>query len=65
MTAEGVLILAGSFLAALALTWVIFERVLPLSGALGFWICTALMTLLIYAIAGWWFWSTRSVVVPR
>ena len=31
--------LAGSALGALALVWLLFERLLPLSGLLGFWFC--------------------------
>jgi phosphate transport system permease protein len=31
--------LAGAFAAALALVWVIYERLTPLSGGLGFWVC--------------------------
>ncbi|HEY8300357.1 MAG TPA: phosphate ABC transporter permease PstA [Jatrophihabitans sp.] len=41
--------LFGAALAAIALTWVLYERVLPLSGALGFWMCTYLAFLLMYA----------------
>ena len=61
VTPEGVLTLLGSFLAALALTWVLYERVLPLSGAGGFWIVVALTTLGIYALAGWGQWNGRQV----
>ena len=31
--------LAGAFAAALALVWLIYERLTPLSGGLGFWVC--------------------------
>jgi phosphate transport system permease protein len=39
---------AGSALAALALDWVLFERVLPLSGVLGFWLVWYLLFLVLY-----------------
>ena len=32
--------LIGSFLAALALVWLVYERLTPLSGVIGFWVCT-------------------------
>jgi phosphate transport system permease protein len=41
---------AGSFLAAVSLVWVIYERVLPLSGALGFWLCVYASFVVIYAL---------------
>lgn len=53
VTAESVLTLAGAFLAGLALVWVLYERVLPLSGAAGFWVCVVAATVLFYAIASW------------
>src|SRR5664279_3662228 len=31
--------LAAAFAAALALVWLIYERLTPLSGGLGFWVC--------------------------
>jgi phosphate transport system permease protein len=31
--------LAGAFVGALALVWLIYERLTPLSGGLGFWVC--------------------------
>jgi phosphate transport system permease protein len=39
VTAEGVLSIGGAAVAALALDWVFYERVLPFSGVLGFWLC--------------------------
>jgi phosphate transport system permease protein len=41
--------LAGSALGAIALVWVLFERVLPLSGVLGFWISCYIVFLLLYS----------------
>src|SRR5450432_3416122 len=31
--------LGGSFASALALVWLVYERLTPLSGGLGFWVC--------------------------
>jgi phosphate transport system permease protein len=39
VTAEGMLSIGGAAVAALALDWVLYERVLPFSGVLGFWLC--------------------------
>lgn len=41
--------LVGSAAGAVALVWVLFERVLPLSGALGFWLCCYVVFLLLYS----------------
>jgi len=49
ITAEGTLSVAGAAVAALALDWVLFERVLPFSGVLGFWLCWYGLFLLVYA----------------
>ena len=38
VTAEDALTLGGSAIGALALDWVLYERVLPFSGVLGFWL---------------------------
>jgi phosphate transport system permease protein len=39
VTAEDVLSIVGAAAGALALDWVLYERVLPFTGALGFWLC--------------------------
>jgi phosphate transport system permease protein len=39
VTAEDVLSLVGAAAAALALDWVLYERALPFTGVLGFWLC--------------------------
>jgi phosphate transport system permease protein len=49
ITAEGMLTIAGGAVAALALDWVLYERVLPFSGVLGFWVCWYVLFLLCYA----------------
>jgi phosphate transport system permease protein len=38
VTAEGVLTVGGAAAAALALDWLLYERILPFSGVLGFWL---------------------------
>lgn len=42
-------LLTGSALAAVSLTWVLYERILPFSGALGFWLMTYVLFLALYA----------------
>ncbi len=49
VTAEGTATVVGAGAAALGLTWVLYERVLPLSGVLGFWISWYLVFMLVYA----------------
>ena len=50
---EDVLAVAGSALASLCLIWVLYEKVLPFTGAFGFWFCWYLLFMLIYlAVAG-------------
>jgi phosphate transport system permease protein len=48
-SADGAATVAGAAVAALALTWLLYERVLPLSGVLGFWIVCYLVFVLLYA----------------
>jgi phosphate transport system permease protein len=48
VTAEGVLSIVGAAAAALALDWVLYERVLPFTGVLGFWLCWYGLFLLCY-----------------
>ena len=48
VTAEDLLSLAGAAVGALALDWVLYERVLPFSGALGFWVCWYVLFLVAY-----------------
>ena len=38
VTPEGAATLAGAALGALGLVWVLYERILPFSGVLGFWL---------------------------
>jgi phosphate transport system permease protein len=53
VTPEDILTVLGAAIASLGLTWLLYERVLPLTGALGLWICWYVVFVLFYlAIAG-------------
>src|SRR5450631_3192986 len=54
--------LAAAFAAALALVWLIYERLTPLSGGLGFWVCVYVAFL---AIAWFVAREQRGSVVAR
>jgi phosphate transport system permease protein len=54
--------LGGAVFGALGLVWVLYERVLPLSGALGFWVCCYAGFLLIYAGVCSTQWPGRFVI---
>ena len=49
-------------LAALGLVWVLYERVLPFTGVLGFWVCWYVVFLLLYAAMAGVQWDRRDVV---
>jgi phosphate transport system permease protein len=51
VTAEDVLTLAGAVIGGLGLTWLVYERLLPWSGALGFCICWYLVFAVLYVAA--------------
>jgi phosphate transport system permease protein len=61
VTAEDTLTLGGSAIAALALDWVLYERVLPFSGVLGFWLCWYLLFMVCYAAIGSLQWNGLAV----
>jgi phosphate transport system permease protein len=61
VTAEDTLTLLGSVVAALALDWVLYERVLPFSGVLGFWICWYFLFLVCYTAIGALQWTRLAV----
>ncbi len=42
--------LVGAFLGALSFVWLLYERILPLSGAFGFWLLTYVAFLAFYAV---------------
>jgi phosphate transport system permease protein len=61
VTAEDLLTLVGSAIGALALDWVLYERVLPFSGVLGFWLFWYLLFLFCYAGIGALQWDRLAV----
>jgi len=65
ITADTVFALLGSAVGALGLTWVLYEQVLPLSGALGFWICWYVLFLGCYATVTAMTIGGRQAVVDR
>ncbi len=60
--AEDVWTVAGSLAAAIGLTWICYERLLPLSGALGFWLVTYVVFLVMYAAVAALQWSRQTVI---
>lgn len=64
ITPEDVLTVAGAAAGSLGLTWIVYERVLPFSGAFGFWVCWYLLFLLFYLAAAALQWN-RLVVRDR
>src|SRR5580698_2254303 len=53
VTAEDLLSIGGAAIGSLGLTWIGFERLLPFSGAFGFWLCWYLLFIVFYlAVAG-------------
>jgi phosphate transport system permease protein len=61
---EDVLTVVGAAIGSLGLTWVLYERVLPLSGAFGFWLTWYLVFVILYLAAASLQWS-RLVVRDR
>jgi phosphate transport system permease protein len=61
ITPAGVATVAGAATGSLALVWVLFERVLPFSGVLGFWVGWYVTFLLFYAIMARLQWDERDV----
>ena len=61
VTAEGALSVAGAAAGSLALTWVLYERVLPANGALGFWVSWYVIFLLMYTAVAALQWDGRMV----
>jgi phosphate transport system permease protein len=64
VTAEDVLTVVGAAIGALGLTWLLYERVLPLTGAFGFWLTWYLLFAILYLAAAALQWS-RLVVRDR
>jgi len=49
-TPEGMATVTGAATGALGLVWLLYERVLPFTGVLGFWICWYLVFLILYLV---------------
>ncbi|MFJ2779349.1 phosphate ABC transporter permease PstA [Kitasatospora sp. NPDC087315] len=61
ITREDVFTLAGSLAGSLALDWMLYERILPFSGALGFLVCWYLLFLVGYFALGRLQWGPLMV----
>ncbi len=61
VTLDGLCALLGSVIAAFGLTWLVYERIFPTSGALGFWVVAFLVFLLFYAAVAALVWGPRGV----
>src|SRR5215467_15326161 len=61
VTPEGAATVAGAAIGALGLVWVLYERVLPFSGVLGFWLMWYAAFLLMYAAMARMQWDAREV----
>jgi phosphate transport system permease protein len=59
VTPAGAATISGAAVGALALVWVLYERVLPFTGVLGFWLCWYLVFLLLYAVMARQQWDRR------
>jgi phosphate transport system permease protein len=57
VTSEDVLTVLGAAVGSLGLTWLLYERVLPLSGAFGFWVCWYLVFVAFYLAAAALQWN--------
>ncbi|MBV9856492.1 MAG: phosphate ABC transporter permease PstA [Streptosporangiaceae bacterium] len=61
VTTEGALTLIGAAAGALGLVWVLYERVLPFTGAIGFWLCWYGTFLVLYAAMAALQWDKLTV----
>src|SRR5579859_3119105 len=61
VTPAGAATLAGAAAGALGLVWVLYERVLPFTGVLGFWLTWYGVFLLLYASMARLQWNAREV----
>jgi phosphate transport system permease protein len=61
ITRDEVMTLVGAAAGALALDWILYERVLSFNGALGFWVCWYVLFLLMYAGLAAMQWDSRAV----
>jgi phosphate transport system permease protein len=60
-SAAGAATAVGAATGALGATWVLYERALPFTGALGFWLCWYVVFLLLYAAIARLQWDKREV----
>lgn len=65
MTFDGVLGAVVSMVSALALVWIVYERMLPWSGVVGFWICWYVVFLAIFTNVVWLRERSRLAVVDQ
>jgi phosphate transport system permease protein len=61
VTPEGAATVSGAAVGALGLVWVLYERVLPFSGVLGFWLCWYAVFMALYAAMAALQWDKREV----
>jgi phosphate transport system permease protein len=61
VTGEDTLTIGGSAAGALALDWVLYERVLPFTGVLGFWICWYILFVLCFTSVAALQWDRLAV----
>jgi phosphate transport system permease protein len=60
-TAQGTLTVLSAAASALAIDWVLYERVLPFTGVLGFWVCWYVLFLISYAAIAALQWDRLAV----
>jgi phosphate transport system permease protein len=61
VTLDGTCALLGSMAASFGLTWLVYERILPTSGAFGFWLLAFALFLACYAAVAALVWGARAV----
>jgi len=61
VTPAGAATVVGAALGALGLVWILYERILPFSGVLGFWLSWYAVFLLLYACMARLQWDAREV----
>jgi phosphate transport system permease protein len=64
ISTDGALTFVGAFVGALALDWVLYERVLSFNGVFGFWLCWYVIFLLMYSALAAMQWD-RQVMQDR
>lgn len=65
LTVDGAVSAVGAMLSALALTWIAYERLLPLSGVIGFWVTWYVTFLVVFAVVVWLREHSRLAVVDQ